>query len=107
MEPALADRRDLLLRYRELPEDLQFSPELLREILRDLGLTRTDAAALLGQTKSTIDKWMMPAGSPHLRTPPYASWTLLLLLTDRHPWLRLEPTVAGEALVEREQRRRP
>ena len=88
-------RADLLLTPRDLPAKLRYTPKRLRDLLKDLGITRQHAAELLGTSKSNIDNYTVDASSSTHRDMKAAEWNLLLMLVDQHPYWRLEPTVKG------------
>ena len=63
------------------------SPAELKEARLNAGLSASEAAALVGVTTLTWQRW---EGQTSRATEiPYAHWNLFLLLTDRHPVYRL------------------
>lgn len=53
----------------------------LRELMRQTGLTGSQAARLVGVNSRTIRKWATSHGLPNSGDIPYAAWRLLLLET--------------------------
>ena len=64
------------------------SAKNLREAREDAGLSAREAAALVGVTTITWQRW---EGQSARKTEiPYAHWNLFLLITGSHPIYRLE-----------------
>jgi DNA-binding transcriptional regulator YiaG len=59
--------------------------EEVRAILKKHRLTREAAAAMLYVSIHTVDSWTAVPG-PKQRKMPLASWELLLLKLDEHPF---------------------
>lgn len=64
------------------------SAEALREARDKAGLSAREAAALVGVTPLTWQRW--EGQSSRTTEIPYAHWNLFLLLTGSHPIYRLE-----------------
>ena len=64
------------------------SAETLREAREAAGLSAREAAALVGVTTLTWQRW--EGQSSRTTEIPYAHWNLFLLLTGSHPIYRLE-----------------
>ncbi|MCY0856445.1 helix-turn-helix domain-containing protein [Cupriavidus sp. D39] len=67
----------------------QPTPEEVRALLNDSGLSREDFAALVHVSKLTVHKWVLPKDSENHRGIPLAVWELLLLKLGRHPEKKL------------------
>ena len=90
----LSSRRALLLSCPPLPASLRYSPALLREIMQTAGLRRADVVRLIGVPLGQVKKFLLTEESGSHRPMDHATWSLLLLLVDRHPFYRLEPTAS-------------
>lgn len=63
----------------------QPSPEELRELIKDAGLSRAEASELLHASRRTWDKWTARIDSQDHRSIPLAAWELLLIKAGKHP----------------------
>ena len=78
------------------------SAETLREAREAAGLSAREAAALVGVTTLTWQRW--EGQSSRTTEIPYAHWNLFLLLTGSHPIYRLEPGLTEQQFADvREQ----
>lgn len=71
------------------------SAETLREAREAAGLSAREAAALVGVTPLTWQRW--EGQSSRTTEIPYAHWNLFLLLTGSHPIYRLEKKMKIES----------
>ena len=63
------------------------SPQETKEARLNAGLSASEAAALVGVTTVTWQRW--EGQTSRVTEIPYAHWNLFLLLTDSHPVYRL------------------
>ena len=61
------------------PEYSHPTPDNVRQLLKQAGITGSKAASIVGVHGRTIRKWTAEEGSPNHRTIPYAAWRLLLI----------------------------
>ncbi|WP_041362170.1 DNA-binding transcriptional regulator [Methylovorus sp. MP688] len=65
------------------------SPDDIKTLIKQRGLTRAEFADLLHASKRTVDKWLQPVTSDDYRQMPFAVWELALLKLDNHPVYKL------------------
>ena len=68
---------------------IQPTPDEIRTVLTESGLSREEFAALVHVSKLTVHKWVLPKESANHRGIPLAAWELILLKLDKHPTKRL------------------
>ncbi len=66
-------------------EITQPTPEEIRELVQDSGLSRATASNLVHASRRAWDKWTTKVDSQDHRAMPLAAWELLLIKTGRHP----------------------
>ena len=66
-------------------EITQPTPEEIRELVQEEGLSRSEAAALVHVSRRAWEKWVTKEGNQDHRAIPLAAWELLLIKTGRHP----------------------
>jgi len=59
------------------------TPEIIRETIKKAGLTRQQAADLLGVSKRAVDAWLTNQPAVNHRKMPQAAWELLLIKTAK------------------------
>lgn len=80
----------------------QYSPENLKKLVKDSGLSRREFAAMLGISHPAIKRCLLPTTSPYHNDMPAPVYELALLLTDNHPRYRLVPRGLPSAEKEKE-----
>lgn len=60
-------------------------PEEIRDMIKEAGLTRTDAANLLHMSRRKLSHWLAPANSTEYRAMPLSAYELLLIKLGKHP----------------------
>ena len=63
------------------------TPEDVRELFLTLEMTHQQVADALGVTKSVVDKWASTGTDG--RSIPTLTWTVLVMLADKHPTHRI------------------
>ncbi|MCX4026432.1 hypothetical protein H0A36_27290 [Endozoicomonas sp. SM1973] len=66
-------------------ETIAHSPETLREIVKEAGLTRAEAAELLHLSRNKFSRWLAPEYAEDHRPIPLAAFELLLIKLNKHP----------------------
>ena len=63
----------------------QPTPDEIRALVQESGLSRSTAAELVHASRRTWDKWTTRADSNDNRPMPIAVWELFLIKTGNHP----------------------
>ncbi len=63
----------------------QPTPDEIRALVQEEGLSRSEAAALVHVSRRAWEKWVTKADSNDHRAIPLAAWELLLIKTGKHP----------------------
>ncbi len=66
-------------------EITQPTPEEIKALVQEEGLSRIDAAALVHVSRRAWEKWVTKVDSQDHRVMPMAAWELLLIKTGKHP----------------------
>jgi hypothetical protein len=61
------------------PLPIKPTPEKLRRLMQEYGLTRRAAARLMRCTASTVDRYRLPEGTTGFQALPLGRWELLLM----------------------------
>lgn len=65
-------------------EIAQPTPDELRELFNEAGVTRAEIAAMLHVSRKGLEKWTAPKGSASQRDIPLAAYELLLIKLGKH-----------------------
>lgn len=61
------------------------SSEEIRALIKEAGLTRAEAAALLHVPRRRLNHWVAPETGLEHRPMPLSAYELLLIKLDKHP----------------------
>ncbi len=63
-------------------------PEEIRELIKEAGFTRAEAAEMIHVSRRQLSKWLAPTDSQNLREMPLAAFELLLIKIGKHPFYK-------------------
>ncbi|RDH41992.1 helix-turn-helix domain-containing protein [Zooshikella ganghwensis] len=61
------------------------SSEEIRALIKEAGLTRAEAAALIHVPRRRLNRWVSPEDSMDYREMPLSAYELLLIKLNKHP----------------------
>ncbi len=73
-----------------VPPDWEFTPDLLRKLLRQKGWTQQRLCNELGISYERLKKYMMASEDKRRKIPDHL-WSVILLTLDSHPTHKLVP----------------